>query len=51
MLAEGLVLLVGWALASVSMMLGYNVLPVLFTLATFAMVYVCRVWDRRSGAA
>lgn len=43
----GLALLLGWAFASVSLMLGYNLVPFLFLAATVATVLALRAFDRR----
>ena len=42
---QPLVLLIGYLLASISLALGYNVLPAIFVLATAVVIVWCRAYD------
>lgn len=44
---QPLVLLLGWIVAAVTMVLGYNVVPLLAVLAAALAIVLLRAWDRR----
>lgn len=48
---QALALLLGYALAAITMALGYNVMPALFVLVTAVTIVMLRAWDRRQRGA